>query len=704
MVFHKKQVKLLAAKRDFIYILILTAIAFVLGLYLIITTVLIAKDGVLYIELAQQLALHPKEIIKAHPPGYPMLISMAHTLASSFSLINDASNQGWIYSAQSITLLCRLLAIIPLYYIGRLLVGRRNSFWAMLILILLPNSAEFGCDVLREWPYLLFLATGFFFLLWGAKYGKWWAFGFIGLSSGLGYLIRHESAQLVLYGIIWLILCILRPKQDVFSRHKSFASLFLLLSCFAIPVIPYMQYTERIFPPKVNYLINSFSSMSIEEKEPSAKPDSDITQQEYHLAGANLNIIKNAFYEIFQAIGETLMWFFMPALLIGLWSQFRFNIKCNVNNILKMLMLFNILLITLRYHYILQSVSQRWTLPLAAFTIYYIPIGLRIINNWFVVKWSCLRKRSMPLPRKRFPAILFLIGISICMPKLLRPIRSEKCHYIAVARWLKENTTPNCLVAGDDLRIGFYAERTMKRMHVGTHVVSGGHITADSWYHVAGTYDGKYQKLYINGRVVASAEPRLGDLNSVRRSLAIGRQHTQSDSYFKGVIDEVQLYNRSLSEKEVELLFEDYDEGKKTSGLVGYWPLEGDIPGMKGLPNKAQRFDGVSDYINLSHFGTRLNTGNLGFSFWIKPELSQEMNWILGNKAQFCVGIDKTEVHFWIQEKQPGRKIPEQADFLVLFENEKNAERIFNKKVNRKYYSLPDKKKKGKRIAIYEVL
>lgn len=43
---------------------------------------------------------------------------------------------------------------------------------AILILIFLPSSAKFVCDVVREWPYLLFLATGFFFLLWGARKGN----------------------------------------------------------------------------------------------------------------------------------------------------------------------------------------------------------------------------------------------------------------------------------------------------------------------------------------------------------------------------------------------------------------------------------------------------------------------------------------------------------------------------------------------------
>ncbi|GAH44509.1 unnamed protein product, partial [marine sediment metagenome] len=151
-----KEAGRLVEKRDLAYILILLAIALAIGTYLIVTTVLIAKDGVIYIERAEQFSSNPIGIIKAHPPGYPFLIFVAHKCAALFA--DDSSVFTWIYSAQSVTLLCRLLAIIPLYFIGKLLVGPRRSFWGLLILIMLPYPAEFGSDVIREWPHILFLS------------------------------------------------------------------------------------------------------------------------------------------------------------------------------------------------------------------------------------------------------------------------------------------------------------------------------------------------------------------------------------------------------------------------------------------------------------------------------------------------------------------------------------------------------------------
>ena len=172
MIASKSETKPIRYKEDEVNLIILLFIASLLGIYLITTTVLIAQDGIFYIERAQKLSIDPRSVIISHPPGYPFLIFIALKFVGLFN--GSPSTQTWAYTAQSMTLLCRLLAIIPLYFIGKLFVGPRNSFWALLILVVLPYPARFGSDVLRDWPHILFLAVGFLFLLWGVEQGKWW--------------------------------------------------------------------------------------------------------------------------------------------------------------------------------------------------------------------------------------------------------------------------------------------------------------------------------------------------------------------------------------------------------------------------------------------------------------------------------------------------------------------------------------------------
>jgi len=59
----------LVGKGDLARIAILLALALVIGTYLIATTVLIARDGVSYIEQARKFSGDRLGVIKAHPPG-----------------------------------------------------------------------------------------------------------------------------------------------------------------------------------------------------------------------------------------------------------------------------------------------------------------------------------------------------------------------------------------------------------------------------------------------------------------------------------------------------------------------------------------------------------------------------------------------------------------------------------------------------------
>lgn len=79
------------------------------------------------------------------------------------------------------------------------------------------------------------------------------------------------------------------------------------------------------------------------------------------------------------------------------------------------------------------------------------------------------------------------------------------------------------------------------------------------WIHLAGTYDNSAFKLYVNGRLVKSSAYSIPLTFSDQNPLLIGgntnNQGKQWLDCFHGRIDDVRLFNRSLSEKEVAALF-----------------------------------------------------------------------------------------------------------------------------------------------------
>jgi hypothetical protein len=71
----------------------------------------------------------------------------------------------------------------------------------------------------------------------------------------------------------------------------------------------------------------------------------------------------------------------------------------------------------------------------------------------------------------------------------------------------------------------------------------------NNWYFVAGTWDNTTAKLYVNGTLVSSAAISR-EMSSNAGDMYIGRDALASN-YFIGTIDELKIYNRSLSESEI---------------------------------------------------------------------------------------------------------------------------------------------------------
>ena len=59
----------------------------------------------------------------------------------------------------------------------------------------------------------------------------------------------------------------------------------------------------------------------------------------------------------------------------------------------------------------------------------------------------------------------------------------------------------------------------------------------------------------MNGVEVASATPGLDVLNSGSDSFAIGKPYKNSNHYFSGDIDDVQIFNKALSVGEIASLY-----------------------------------------------------------------------------------------------------------------------------------------------------
>jgi hypothetical protein len=254
--------------------------------------------------------------------------------------------------------------------------------------------------------------------------------------------------------MLWIFIRLFLPKPGM-SRARLLCALAALVIGFAIPAAPYMTARGKFLPDKLKTLI---SPAGPEESKEIRKPEIDGNNETYTTSGTAVRTAK-AIFELAGGIGENLMYFFVPALLLGIY--FHFRKQSPVSEIEMFFMpafaaLNIIMLIALYYSY--GYISRRHSLPLVVFTIFYVPIGLEVSAGWLANRFSKSRPASGKDCRTWF-FILLITGTIICLPKLLRPTGSDKPGFRAAAAWLRENTAQDDLIASPDNRITFYAER-----------------------------------------------------------------------------------------------------------------------------------------------------------------------------------------------------------------------------------------------------
>jgi hypothetical protein len=82
-------------------------------------------------------------------------------------------------------------------------------------------------------------------------------------------------------------------------------------------------------------------------------------------------------------------------------------------------------------------------------------------------------------------------------------------------------------------------------------------LKAGKWHHVVGIHEGYALRTYLDGNLVANSST-VEHIFTTTLPLYIGRKEPQLagyESFFKGIIDDVRIYDRSLTELEVQSLF-----------------------------------------------------------------------------------------------------------------------------------------------------
>jgi hypothetical protein len=201
-------------------------------------------------------------------------------------------------------------------------------------------------------------------------------------------------------------------------------------------------------------------------------------------------------------------------------------------------------------------------------------------------------------------------------------------------------------IHGEDYKPSFFLQSADVSLY-------GNPFSHDEWHYIGFTWQpGDPIKIYVDG-ILDTLTDNINNWDLATGHLFIGKQYENSQyHYWDGVIDEVRIYNRALTEAEIEELYCDGDWCEQ-QGLVAYYPFNGNADDASGNgndgdinegtgseptlttdrfgnANSAFSFDGNGDYITTTSW-SNLTTEGLTLSAWINISLIDGTTTIFGD-------------------------------------------------------------------------
>ncbi|MDD5677192.1 MAG: LamG domain-containing protein [Kiritimatiellae bacterium] len=160
-------------------------------------------------------------------------------------------------------------------------------------------------------------------------------------------------------------------------------------------------------------------------------------------------------------------------------------------------------------------------------------------------------------------------------------------------------------------------------------------LNGSNWYHLVGTYINGAGRVYVDGLLDGYGVGTNEDMGVSDVPLAIGASADSAD-YFDGVIDELQIYSRALTDWEIRqwsvgmdiranLEFDEGEGGTASDGSgynnTGYlMNMNTTNCWVNGRIGYALAFDGTNDYVKCSNNISLQITNEITVEAWVKPD------------------------------------------------------------------------------------
>ncbi len=216
-------------------LLMLTAVALAIRLYLVFTSFCISADGPVYLRMAREfVAGEPmKALAFQFSPLYPWLISRLHPAVPDWELGGD------LISAVFGTI------TVPLVYllIRQAFRNHEYALGAAALTAIHPWMAEYSASVRTEAGFVCLMVAAVYLLLAGIDRANTIAIALAGVMGGAAYLYRAEAFGFMLVGSAFLIAGPFIWRRWQIRQAIGWAA--LLAAAFMVVASPYVLFLHR---------------------------------------------------------------------------------------------------------------------------------------------------------------------------------------------------------------------------------------------------------------------------------------------------------------------------------------------------------------------------------------------------------------------------------------------------------------------------
>jgi 4-amino-4-deoxy-L-arabinose transferase-like glycosyltransferase len=409
-------------KEDKRNLILLLAIGLVSRIYAFSLIFMISTDGAFqYIPVAK-LFYHGEflqALLQPQLPLYPFLISILTYITGNFEL-----------AGQLISLTFSLMAIFPIYLIGKSLLGPRAGFWATILYLINPLMLNCSVDVLKEALLVFLFLSSVYCSLRFLQEGKGrWLLGTV-IFSAAGALVSMIALVVLVVLGVWLGYGVLRGRggeRGLAYRYRWVAiTVAGIILTFLIPSILGWEFWITKKPFKVvegmfyRWFVYDWPGLS-------------------QMGESSLSIGKRFIEKAYP------LPFFLA--LFGLGWRIKAREFSTAERYLALMMGMLIVILFPNLY-----ASGRYLLP--SIFLLYLWSGFG-----FVKIRELIDRRFTKYPRLTIVMLVMILLVTI-LPASLKPQRLDKVGYKEAGLWLRKQAPSSPLILTDDPRVAYYAAGT----------------------------------------------------------------------------------------------------------------------------------------------------------------------------------------------------------------------------------------------------